>query len=116
MTRACRSGLTVDVGWAYAYHPAGPAPAVGIRAAASASAAPGKVLLIGGSSEIGLAILGALPLGPATEVLLAGRNPAQLGEAAGKLPGQVSVLPYDASDPDGYQDLTAGAVKPARLT
>lgn len=80
-------------------------------AAASASRAPRKVLLIGGSSEIGLAILGALPLGPGTEVLLAGRHPAQLSEAAGTLPGQVSALPYDASDPDGYQDLTAGAVK-----
>jgi decaprenylphospho-beta-D-erythro-pentofuranosid-2-ulose 2-reductase len=42
-----------------------------------------RVLLLGGTSEIGLAILSALRLGPDTEVILAGRDPQRL-EAAGK--------------------------------
>src|SRR4029077_12758518 len=42
-----------------------------------------RVLLLGGTSEIGLAILSALRLEPGTEVILAGRD-AQRLEAAGK--------------------------------
>jgi len=41
------------------------------------SQAPGglsRVLLLGGTSEIGLAILSALNLAPGTEVILAGRD------------------------------------------
>jgi decaprenylphospho-beta-D-erythro-pentofuranosid-2-ulose 2-reductase len=42
-----------------------------------------RVLLLGGTSEIGLAILSALDLGPDDEVLLAGRDAARM-EVAGK--------------------------------
>ena len=44
------------------------------RAAAEPATKPGKVLLIGGTSEIGQAILAALDLGPDAEVVLAGRD------------------------------------------
>ena len=37
-----------------------------------------RVLLLGGTSEIGLAILSALALGPDAEVILAGRDPQRL--------------------------------------
>ena len=46
-----------------------------------------RVLLLGGTSEIGLAILSPLHLGPGAEVILAGRDPQRL-EAAGKSLGR----------------------------
>jgi decaprenylphospho-beta-D-erythro-pentofuranosid-2-ulose 2-reductase len=62
-----------------------------------------RVLLLGGTSEIGLAILSALNLAPGTEVILAGRD-AQRLEAAGKtLNRPVTVARYDAMDTDGHQ-------------
>ena len=62
-----------------------------------------RVLLLGGTSEIGLAILAALGLEPGTEVILAGRDPQRL-EAAGKtLNRPVTVVRYDAMDTDGHQ-------------
>ena len=62
-----------------------------------------RVLLLGGTSEIGLAILSALRLEPGTEVILAGRD-AQRLEAAGKtLNRRVTVVRYDAMDTDGHQ-------------
>jgi decaprenylphospho-beta-D-erythro-pentofuranosid-2-ulose 2-reductase len=62
-----------------------------------------RVLLLGGTSEIGLAILAALGLEPGTEVILAGRD-AQRLEAAGKtLNRPVTVVSYDAMDTDGHQ-------------
>jgi decaprenylphospho-beta-D-erythro-pentofuranosid-2-ulose 2-reductase len=58
---------------------------------------PGRVLLLGGTSEIGLEILAALNAPAQTEVLLAGRDAHRL-EAAGKtLPYQVRTLAYDAT-------------------
>ena len=61
------------------------------------------VLLLGGTSEIGLAILAALHLAPDAEVILAGRDPQRL-EAAGKsLNRPVTVARYDAVDTDGHQ-------------
>ncbi len=57
---------------------------------------PGRVLLLGGTSEIGLAILAALRAPADTQVLLAGRDEQRL-EAAGKdLPFRCAVLPFDA--------------------
>ena len=57
-----------------------------------------RVLLLGGTSEIGLAILSALRLGPDAEVILAGRDPQRL-EAAGKsLNRPVTVARYDAME------------------
>jgi decaprenylphospho-beta-D-erythro-pentofuranosid-2-ulose 2-reductase len=57
---------------------------------------PGRVLLLGGTSEIGLAVLAALHAPPATEVLLAGRDPAALAGAGTVLPYKVQALRYDA--------------------
>ncbi|HWG14772.1 MAG TPA: SDR family NAD(P)-dependent oxidoreductase [Streptosporangiaceae bacterium] len=57
---------------------------------------PGRVLLLGGTSEIGLAILAALHAPPATEILLAGRDPAALAGAGTALPYKVQALRYDA--------------------
>lgn len=58
-----------------------------------------RVLLLGGTSEIGLAVLSALDLAPDTEVILAGRDVPRL-EAAGKtLPcRRVSAVAYDATE------------------
>jgi len=62
-----------------------------------------RVLLLGGTSEIGLAILAALNLPPGTEVILAGRD-AQRLEAAGKtLNRPVTVARYDALDTGTHQ-------------
>lgn len=73
-----------------------------------------RVLLLGGTSEIGLAILAALNLAPETEVILAGRDVARL-EAAGKTLGRaVTVARYDATETASHQafadQLTAGGV------
>jgi len=67
------------------------------------AARPSRVLLLGGTSEIGLAILSALSLPPGAEVILAGRD-AQRLEAAGKaLNRQVSIARYDAIDTASHQ-------------
>lgn len=73
-----------------------------------------RVLLLGGTSEIGLAILSALRLGPDADVILAGRDPQRL-EAAGKsLNRSVTVVRYDALDTGSHQafaaDICAGGV------
>ena len=73
-----------------------------------------RVLLLGGTSEIGLAILAALRLEPGTEVILAGRDPQRL-EAAGKaLNRPVTVARYDALDTGTHQafadEICAGGV------
>jgi decaprenylphospho-beta-D-erythro-pentofuranosid-2-ulose 2-reductase len=62
-----------------------------------------RVLLLGGTSEIGLAILSALNLEPDAEVILAGRDVARMEIAAKTLPGEVCVLGYDALDVSGHQ-------------
>jgi decaprenylphospho-beta-D-erythro-pentofuranosid-2-ulose 2-reductase len=62
-----------------------------------------RVLLLGGTSEIGLAILSALDLPRAAEVILAGRDQQRL-EAAGKaLNRAVTVARYDAMDTRSHQ-------------
>jgi decaprenylphospho-beta-D-erythro-pentofuranosid-2-ulose 2-reductase len=73
-----------------------------------------RVLLLGGTSEIGLAIMAALDLEPDTEVILAGRDTQRL-EAAGKaLNRQVTVARYDAMDTAAHQafadEICAGGV------
>ena len=73
-----------------------------------------RVLLLGGTSEIGLAILSALRLGPDAEVILAGRDPQRL-EAAGKtLNRPVTVATYDAMATGTHQafaeEIGAGGV------
>jgi len=73
-----------------------------------------RVVLLGGTSEIGLAIVSALRLGPDAEVILAGRDPQRL-EAAGKsLNRPVTAVRYDAVDTDAHQafadEICAGGV------
>jgi decaprenylphospho-beta-D-erythro-pentofuranosid-2-ulose 2-reductase len=73
-----------------------------------------RVLLLGGTSEIGLAIVTALGLGPDAEVILAGRDPQRL-EAAGKSLGRpVTAARYDAVDTGAHQafaaEINAGGV------
>jgi decaprenylphospho-beta-D-erythro-pentofuranosid-2-ulose 2-reductase len=71
--------------------------------------APARVLLIGGTSEIGLAILAALRLPPEADVLLAGRDADRLRAAAAALRARVTVLPYDATDPASHEKLVTAA-------
>jgi decaprenylphospho-beta-D-erythro-pentofuranosid-2-ulose 2-reductase len=73
-----------------------------------------RVLLLGGTSEIGLAIVSALGLGPDAEVILAGRDLQRL-EAAGKTLGRpVTVVRYDALETAAHQgfadEVSAGGV------
>jgi decaprenylphospho-beta-D-erythro-pentofuranosid-2-ulose 2-reductase len=73
-----------------------------------------RVLLLGGTSEIGLAILSSLHLDPGAEVILAGRDPQRL-EAAGKsLARPVTVARYDATETGAHQafveEIGAGGV------
>ena len=72
---------------------------------------PARVLLLGGTSEIGLAILSALKLPAGTEVILAGRDPQRLESAAKALSPAVagahfSVAPFDALNIASHQAFT----------
>ena len=62
-----------------------------------------RVLLLGGTSEIGLAILGALGLPASAEVILAGRDEQRLAAAGKELPAQVRTVPYDALETGSHQ-------------
>jgi decaprenylphospho-beta-D-erythro-pentofuranosid-2-ulose 2-reductase len=64
---------------------------------------PPRVLLLGGTSEIGLAILASLGLPAGAEVILAGRDEQRLAAAGKELPGQVRTMAYDAMDTGGHQ-------------
>lgn len=57
---------------------------------------PGRVLLLGGTSEIGLAILAALRAPAETEVLLAGRDEQRLAAAGKELPFRATTISFDA--------------------
>ncbi len=63
------------------------------------------MLVLGGTSEIGLAILTALSLPPDTEVLLAGRDNQRLAAAGRGLPYAVRTLGYDATALETHQAL-----------
>jgi decaprenylphospho-beta-D-erythro-pentofuranosid-2-ulose 2-reductase len=63
---------------------------------------PRRVLLLGGTSEIGLAILAAMRLPAGCEVMLAGRDQRRLAAAAENLPATVVTLHYDATDLAGH--------------
>jgi decaprenylphospho-beta-D-erythro-pentofuranosid-2-ulose 2-reductase len=66
-----------------------------------------RVLLLGGTSEIGLAILSALDLGPDAEIILAGRDLPRMEVAGKTLPcRRVTAVPYDATDVAGHQAFT----------
>jgi decaprenylphospho-beta-D-erythro-pentofuranosid-2-ulose 2-reductase len=62
-----------------------------------------RVLLLGGTSEIGLAILAALGLPANAEVILAGRDEQRLTAAGKELPAQVRTVPYDAQETGSHQ-------------
>lgn len=55
-----------------------------------------RILLLGGTSEIGLAILAAMRAPEGTEVVLAGRDEQQLAAAGKELPYPVTTLAFDA--------------------
>jgi decaprenylphospho-beta-D-erythro-pentofuranosid-2-ulose 2-reductase len=65
---------------------------------------PSRILLLGGASEIGLAIVAALPLAPDTHLILAGRNLAQMEERAATLPCTVTTTAYDATALETHRD------------
>jgi decaprenylphospho-beta-D-erythro-pentofuranosid-2-ulose 2-reductase len=67
-----------------------------------------RVLLLGGTSEIGLAILAALDLPANAEVILAGRDEQRLAAAGKELPAQVRTVPYDALGTASHQALVDG--------
>lgn len=62
-----------------------------------------RILLLGGTSEIGLAILSALNPAPDAEVILAGRDAQRLKAAGKALNRAVTVVTYDAMDTSGHQ-------------
>ncbi len=77
-------------------------------------AEPQNIVLVGGTSDIGLAIVRALLTPSARRVVLAGRNAVTLDAAAAALPVgagvQVSTLPFDAADPASHQAFVDSAV------
>jgi decaprenylphospho-beta-D-erythro-pentofuranosid-2-ulose 2-reductase len=64
---------------------------------------PPRILLLGGTSELGLAILASLGLPAGAEVILAGRDEQRLAAAGKELPAQVKTMAYDAMDTGGHQ-------------
>ena len=62
-----------------------------------------RIVLLGGTSEIGLAILSALDLEPDSEVILAGRDLARIDAAARPLGCRFSSVTYDATDVGSHQ-------------
>ncbi len=62
-----------------------------------------RILLLGGTSEIGLAILAALRAPAGTQVLLAGRDEQRLTAAGKGLPFEVTPLVFDAADPGSHR-------------
>jgi decaprenylphospho-beta-D-erythro-pentofuranosid-2-ulose 2-reductase len=65
---------------------------------------PPRILLLGGTSEIGLAILGALGAAADAEVILAGRDEQRLAAAGKELPYRVRTASYDAIETGGHQE------------
>ncbi|MGO8896166.1 MAG: SDR family NAD(P)-dependent oxidoreductase, partial [Streptosporangiaceae bacterium] len=64
---------------------------------------PPRIMLLGGTSEIGLAILAALGAPADTEVILAGRDEQRLAAAGKELPYQVQTVPYDVIATEHHQ-------------
>jgi decaprenylphospho-beta-D-erythro-pentofuranosid-2-ulose 2-reductase len=73
-----------------------------------------RVLLLGGTSEIGLAIVAAMKLETGAEVILAGRDPQRLAAAGKSLGRPVTVARYDAMETGTHQafadEICAGGV------
>ncbi len=62
-----------------------------------------RILLLGGTSEIGLAILAALGAPAGAEVILAGRDEQRLAAAGKELPYRVRTQVYDATETSRHQ-------------
>jgi decaprenylphospho-beta-D-erythro-pentofuranosid-2-ulose 2-reductase len=62
-----------------------------------------RVLLLGGTSEIGLAILAALALPASAEIILAGRDEQRLAATGKELWAQVRTVHYDALETASHQ-------------
>jgi decaprenylphospho-beta-D-erythro-pentofuranosid-2-ulose 2-reductase len=67
-------------------------------------AAPSRVLVLGGTSELALAILAALSLPASAEVVLAGRDEARLAVAGQVLGCRVRTAEYDALEVTRHQE------------
>jgi decaprenylphospho-beta-D-erythro-pentofuranosid-2-ulose 2-reductase len=67
-----------------------------------------RILLLGGTSEIGLAIVAALQLPPAAEIILAGRDEQRLAAAGKELPAAVRTVSYDVTDTASHQAFVDG--------
>lgn len=70
-----------------------------------ASGVPSRVLLVGGTSEIGVAVLDRLGRGRSLDVVLAGRPSPRLEATVGRLRGaghRVRTVDLDAEQPDGH--------------
>jgi decaprenylphospho-beta-D-erythro-pentofuranosid-2-ulose 2-reductase len=74
--------------------------------------APQSVFVLGGTSDIGLAVVEALAAGPLTTVVLAGRRPEALQAAAADLTNrgvkEVDVVAFDADDTASHAALVDG--------
>jgi decaprenylphospho-beta-D-erythro-pentofuranosid-2-ulose 2-reductase len=70
---------------------------------------PARVLLLGGASEIGAAILAALRLPSDAEVLLAGRDEERMAAAGKQLACPVRILSYDATALETHPAVVADA-------
>jgi decaprenylphospho-beta-D-erythro-pentofuranosid-2-ulose 2-reductase len=68
---------------------------------------PGRVLLLGGTSEIGLAILAALEAPADTEVVLAGRDEQRMAAAGKELPYRCTTIPFDALETGRHEAVVA---------
>ncbi len=71
---------------------------------------PATVVLLGGTSDIGLAIVGRLVAAGASTVVLAGRDRAGLDAAAGRLgsAAKIVVMPYDARSDTAHASVVEG--------
>jgi decaprenylphospho-beta-D-erythro-pentofuranosid-2-ulose 2-reductase len=68
---------------------------------------PGRVLLLGGTSEIGLAILAALGAPADTEVVLAGRDEQRMTAAGKELPYRCTTIAFDALETGRHEAIVA---------
>lgn len=70
---------------------------------------PRRALLVGGTSDIGIAVLEAVTAGRDTELILAGRDPERCRAAASRVRGRLETVRFDADDPGTH----AGCVEEA---
>src|SRR5262245_47089222 len=69
---------------------------------------PGRVLLLGGTSELGLAIHAAVRAPADTEGVLAGRDEQRMVAAGNALPFRTTTLAFEALKPGSHQAAISG--------